>query len=286
MRGLAINPSPRSDAAVRLWQAPAPLRYWHLASLDAPTVAGVWSLAFAWTIHAPMPLWFPLLQGLVVWTVYVADRLLDVRAARMAHRPAALRERHRFHWRHRRMLVPLAGLAGCSAAAIALALTPARTYRGDSLLAAAALAYFSGVHSGSPRPERIPALAKEALVGAIFTAGCALPAFNLAESAQRTQLWLLVSFFAALAFLNCRAIGHWESDRSGSQPAVCAVLLAVCGGLLSCLAPARSAQLLAAGVVAALLLAGLHLIRRRVDPVTLRAAADLVLLTPLCLFCR
>ena len=53
-----------SRAAARPVDAPAPLRLWHLASLDAPTVAAVWGLAFAWAAHIALPRWIPALLAL------------------------------------------------------------------------------------------------------------------------------------------------------------------------------------------------------------------------------
>ena len=83
---ILANPSARevlAPGAPRpqpLWDAPIPLRFWHLASLDAPTVALVWSLGFAWAAGVGLPVWAPLLLALVAWAVYVGDRLLDARA--------------------------------------------------------------------------------------------------------------------------------------------------------------------------------------------------------------
>lgn len=282
----AAHPPLLSPGRRGLWQAPAILRFWHLASLDAPTVAVVWSFAFAYAARVRITLWFPLLQALVVWTVYVADRLLDVRAAHVARRIAPLRERHHFHWRHRRLLIPLAGLAACAAMAIVLVRMPARARESDSLLGAAALAYFSGVHAGRRRrASHFPPLLKEFLVGVLFATGCALPALSLAGPAQRMLLWPPILFFAALAFLNCRAIGVWESGQACAHIAVFAGLFAFCGALLCCFLTPGPALLVAAGSAAALSLAGLDLARHRMAPLALRAAADLVLLTPLFLFC-
>src|ERR1700744_3758153 len=88
--------------------APAIVRYWHLASFDAPTVAVVWALGFAWTVRVQLPGWAPVLIALVTWAVYVVDRLLDARAAFRSGDDNGLRERHFFHWKHRRILTPLA----------------------------------------------------------------------------------------------------------------------------------------------------------------------------------
>jgi len=69
----------------RQWVAPVPLRLWHLASLDAPTVAVVWTLGFAWAASVRLPPWIPVLLALATWAVYVADRLSGC-AAVPAHR--------------------------------------------------------------------------------------------------------------------------------------------------------------------------------------------------------
>lgn len=67
---------------------------------------------------------------------------------------------------------------------------------------------------------------------------------------------------------------------------IAAGLLVFAGLLCSALAMAwnaRAAALLACGALSALLLALLGRLRRRMTPLALRAAADLVLLTPLLL---
>ncbi len=276
--------------STRVLDAPAPLRLWHLASLDAPTVAAVWALAFAWAAGVRLPPWVPILVALATWSVYIGDRLLDARAALRSGNLHRLRARHFFHWRHRRILAPLAVAAASAAAAIVFVLMPAVLRERNSLLAAAALAYFSGVHSRRPPPPWLaPLLSKEFLVGALFTAGCALPALSRlhrlpGHGARLAPLLAAVAFFAALAWLNCHAIERWESGGISRIPA--ASLLGLAGLLLAAVflpTHPRLAALLAAGAASALLLALLHRLRHRLTPLALRAAADLVLLTPVLL---
>jgi hypothetical protein len=275
------------------------LRLWHLASLDAPSVALVWSLAFAWVARVRLPLWVPALLPLAVWAVYVGDRLLDAHAGLRSATLHRLRDRHLFHWRHRRVLLPLAIAAAAAAAWIIFDLMPASARERNSVLAAASLAYFARVHSGrklSPfmSPFLSPLFSKELLVALLFTAGCALPAWSRALSAPTflSPLLIPVTYFALLAWLNCHAIDRWEKRQGEGRPASTglpsifplASLIALLGLLLTVFlsgATPRSAALLAAGAAAALLLALLDRLRNRVNPVTLRAAADLALLTPL-----
>lgn len=264
--------------------APAPLRLWHLASFDAPTVAVVWSLAFAWVAHVRLPVWVPVLLSLAVWTVYVGDRLLDARAGLRAASLHRLRERHLFHWSHRRVLLPLA-VAAASAAWVIFVMIPAGVRERDSLLAAASLVYFTGVHSGR---KRSVLLSKEFLVGILFTAGCALPAWSR-TALPYAWFWPLlipVVYFALLAWLNCYAIERWETDAdSTSRRSVwlLGLFVAIAGAVTSAallVSQSRSAALLVCGAVAAFLLALLDRFRNRLSPVALRTAADLVLLTP------
>lgn len=307
------------------------LAFWHLASLDAPTVAVVWSFAFAWAGHVRLPLWVPLLLALVTWSVYVGDRLLDALAGLCKPALHTLRERHRFHWRYRRVLLPMAIAAACAAAGIILTFMPPLARARDSVLAAAALAYFSGVHTGRNAQQfslrwlrSFPG--KEFLVGVLFTTGCALPAWHRshAVAAPASTIWVFwipAAAFTLLAWLNCTCIARWEStdepfdsknksvvlgERSPrkarwtgvEEPACCdnrspgslrpmALALAAMALVLCILAATsahpRPAALLAAGAASALLLALLDRISFRVTPLALRAAADLVLLTPLAL---
>ncbi len=60
---------------------PRALHLWHLASLDAPTVAVVWTLAFAWAAGVHLDRWVLVLLASGTWTVYVGDRLLDAHRA-------------------------------------------------------------------------------------------------------------------------------------------------------------------------------------------------------------
>lgn len=275
-------------SASRRFDAPAPLAFWHLASFDAPTVAVVWSLAFAWAAKVQLALWTPVLLALVAWSVYIGDRLLDARSGLRSPELHELRERHFFHWRHRYVLLPLAACSALAAAGIVLEYMPLRARVPNSMLGVAALAYFSGVHSRRRLPR---VFTKEFLVGAIFTAGCALPAW-LRLRASGVHAWPLLApavYFAALAWLNCHAIGRWEAGNArplaaGVQPL--GVALALAGFTLACAAPeadARAAALLIAGAASALLLAVLDRVRGRLSPLALRALADLVLLTPLLL---
>jgi len=277
---------------------PASLRLWHLTSLDAPTVAVVWALAFAWVAGVALPMWVPLLLALVVWVVYIGDRLLDARADLHTPQIHSLRERHYFHYRHRRVLVPLAVAASCAAVVIVFFLMPAATRERNSVLAVAAGAYFSGVHSSRKLQKLLPPKlasldSKEFVVGLLFASGCALPALSRAASGSRSphwQLWSAAFFLAALAWLNCYAIERWEAagqPTRNSRVLPAASLLGLAGLLLTAAVlysnQPRAAALIAAGAGSAMLLAQLDRSQRCLTSLALRTCADLVLLSPVLL---
>jgi hypothetical protein len=290
-----VRTAQRSQSKSPAESALAPLRLWHLTSLDAPTVALVWTSGFCWAAGTRLSLQAALVIALGVWTVYVGDRLLDARASLGSSAEHALRERHYFHWRHRRLFLPFAVVAGAAAAILVLSCIPVVARERDSVLAAASLAYFARVHQRqlspirSRRPFFPPIITKELLVGVLFSFGCALPALGAAWAAPATTRWVLmtcVAFFAALAWLNCHAIEQWESgaELGTRQPLmrIALGLAAVCAvaALVLCRAHPRPALLLTAATASALLIALLDRLRSRLAPVTLRAAADLVLLAP------
>jgi hypothetical protein len=55
------------------------LHLWHLLSLDAPSVADLWTWFIAATLRARIPRFVPCAMFLMVWILYVGDRLLDGR---------------------------------------------------------------------------------------------------------------------------------------------------------------------------------------------------------------
>jgi hypothetical protein len=249
-------------------------------------VAVCWTLAFARAAGAELPSWVPVLVALVVWAVYVADRLLDARGDLARGCTRRLRERHLFHWRHRRWLAPLAGAAALTAGWILWQRVPPAVRHRDTLLAAMTLAYFTHVHRPQALARPKPTVrgfsrrvSKELLVGLLFTAGCLLPAWSRA-AAPLPQLGVPAVAYALLAWLNCALIDLWERPATplgqGWQPALWLAAAAAATALF--LAPPQ-ALLLAAAALSALLLAWLD--RIRIHPLSVRALADAALLVPL-----
>ncbi len=95
------------------------LHLWHLLSLDAPTVATLWTVFIAASVHLHLGL-IPLLSmASAVWLLYVADRLLDAR--QLVNDPLqrhGLEPRHLFHHRHRTAFLVAVALVSITLAAL------------------------------------------------------------------------------------------------------------------------------------------------------------------------
>ena len=289
-----ISPAAEAPEPCVVSDGPQILKLWHLASLDAPTVAVVWAWALSWCVHVHPAAETLAALALAVWAIYVFDRLLDGRAGLGSEEDRQLRERHYFHWRHRRALAGLASIAMTAAAWLALHRIGAGALRPDAAVAAATLIYFGGVHSRTSLLQRMlrragAPVSREFAVGTIFTAGCVLPALTTTRPSAFYPIALAgpACALAALAWLNVRAIGHWEGDtpdKNGVRgPALALAGLALAGAAALVHAEPRTAALLFLTAASSFLLLLLDRFRHRLEAVTLRAAADLVLLTPLLL---
>jgi hypothetical protein len=280
-------------------------RWWHLLSLDAPTVAALWSWTFARSMGVNLPWTAPLLLALGTWLVYVADRILDG----LLLAPPQLRERHFFYARHRAGTLITAAFATLALLWLIFTRMNPAARREDIVLFLAALAYFGLIHVWAPRStsgiERW--FPKELAVAFVFACAVAVPAWSRL-TVHRTSLIPLVSLFALLCWLNCVAIEKWEGwtkweqslpgRMSVSQPlqshsstrwaqhhlayVACGIaVLAAIGSTLSLLSATSlsTAPLYLACALSALLFLAFD--RSHLDALDLRIAADLALLTPL-----
>lgn len=269
----------------------APLRLWHLLSLDAPSVAVLWMLFFpgiAATAHRTHE---AAALGLAVWILYVADRLLDARSGN-----GMLRDRHLFHHRHRRVLL---AMVACVAPLLLLlvATLPAAVRTGWLLLSLPLCAYAAVIHRW--RPQRLP---KEFIVAVFFAVAVVLPAFS--QRPHSASVLTQAALFAGLCWMNCVAIARWEPvpkiswARSETPPearstawgsrhllAVGVVLIALFA-FIAVLSPGRRPDLCfaLAGALSASLLLLLDRKRRYLGATELRSLADAALLTPLLLW--
>jgi hypothetical protein len=272
-----------------------PLALWHLLSLDAPTVAALWTWFIAAGNHIRLPLASIFAMMITVWMLYAADRLMDARLAD-AHIASSrlssnddLEARHYFHHRHRS-----AFLTGILLASIALAALLPRL-ESDAIhlyliLGGLVFGYFILIHA-THSAHRLP---KEIAVGLCFAAATFIP--TVARHPD-LRLALLPSalLFAALCSLNCLFIYQWEHENSCTSRAhsitrlalrnlpSLTILLTLASTALTLLARHTPRTIPCAVAISAALLLLLHHRRRAISPTTLRAAADLALTAPLLL---
>lgn len=179
-------------------------------SLDAPVVAVLWQLLFARSFHVQFARSVTILLALVVWLIYVADRLLDVVKA-----PAQGAEttRHTFYRRHMwAFLFPLGG-GVVLAAWMSLTQLDAKTFYGGLVILLAVGAYLFTVHLVSPRREWLP---KEMLVGVLFALGTCFPVWEHMSSDFAVPVGPFL-LFTALCWMNCSAIEYQEWTRLRSR---------------------------------------------------------------------
>jgi hypothetical protein len=289
------------------------LCWWHLLSFDAPTVAVVWSYFFAHIMGVRLPWSAVLILGLGTWLIYIADRLLDGVAGDEL-RP--LRERHHFYARNRKHFLVIALGVGTTLLWLIATRMSFFTRRDDAIVFGVAMVYFGAIHgsalwgrhghylSKNGASGTRAWLPKEVAVAILFAAATAVPAWSRLGSdaaGKYAALSLAVICFAALCWLNCVAIEHWET-MDGREPSfnhmhastewagrnLAGIALTVCGiGLYMSAAtmtlpapPSVRFVFLSAALSAAALFA-LDRFRRNLSSIELRVAADAVLLTPL-----
>jgi hypothetical protein len=293
----SLKPSESAAQRTSLW--PQILERWHLLSLDAPTVAALWCWFFARAMRIDLPWHAPLLLALGTWFVYAADRILD---GSRANPSSPLRERHRFHARHRGAFLAAGVIGGCALLWLIAARMTANARFEDAVVFSAALLYLVLVHQPPlgavswPTPNRLP---KELAVGVVFAAATAVPAWSRLHS-ERQRLFPAVALFAALCWLNCVAIERWENlapDEQLRSPdahpstrwavehfrAVALVWAAVAAAFASASIASipRTLAVYLALTTSALCLAAIDLYREKLSSLHLRIAADAALLTPL-----
>jgi uncharacterized membrane protein YphA (DoxX/SURF4 family) len=183
--------------------------YPNLLSLDAPLVAVAWLYVFAETwrvVYLPSTTYVSL--ALVVWVLYVADRLLDASAGTSGS--ARLEARHIFHREHRRIFRVLA--VGAAVVALLLVVTGLATkIYGYAIFGTLMVAgFFTLSVFSSHGPDDIPH-AKNMIAGFAFAYGTSMLAFAYTgfEGVRLLQSPELICF-AVLCILNISAIDLWE----------------------------------------------------------------------------
>ncbi len=217
-----------------------------------------------------------------VWLLYAGDRLLDTRSSAVCTQE--LEARHRFHASHRGAFVVAVAGAVVVLAILLPGLPPAaiRLYLIEGSFLAG---YFVLIHASRSSP-RLP---KELAVGLFFAAATFIPTISR-EPLLRGPMLLPAALLVLLCSLNCLFIYHWEHPGrvSASLPTrvalrhlrMLSLVLFVAALATASLQPPAARTIAGAIAASTTLLVALDVCRNRISSTTLRAAADLVLLTP------
>ncbi|MGA8183092.1 MAG: hypothetical protein WB819_05550 [Terriglobia bacterium] len=280
----------QNKAGAQSGSSSTPLLWLTVLSLDAPAVAALWQLLFARSFHTRLGTSTTILLALVVWLIYVADRLLD---ALKAPAQGVEATRHIFYRRHLwAFLFPLC-IGFLLAAWMALTRLDVETFGDGVIILLAVGAYLLAVHLVSPEREWLP---KEMLVGVLFGLGTCFPVWEHMPN-DTTTIVAPFLLFTALCWMNCTAIEHEEwkrlRGRRFGKPhpwtvwmgrhfwLLSFVIAAVAVGLILAGVGRYHWQLLAAESLSALAFA---LIRYKEESLTIdqfRVLVDIALFTPL-----
>jgi len=290
----AANPFLLANAAFHLGKSA--WGWLHLLSLDAPLVAVLWQLLFAKALRVHLAPVVTLILALVIWLIYVADRILDSYRTR---KDASEALRHRFYRSHRIAFLPAFFTVLLATAWMSYADLGFRMWRDGLMLAAVVGGYFALVHlMGSRGDKWFP---KEIAVAILFGIGTFMP---VCVKIQQLHLRFLLPFllFLLVLWMNTLLIEYSEwvklRARDTGRPHESTILvgqhLAAFGFAVGVLAlcamagrwfPLARPILLAEGL-SALALGVLGWQWRRISSYAVRVAADAVLLTPLLLLFR
>jgi hypothetical protein len=267
----------------RLWLWP------NFLSLDAPLVAVLWQILLTRDLGTHVRAGEPLVLGLCVWLVYVADRVLDVlRPLRGGWEPARKTFYRRYLW-----IASMAGLCLLSITIpLAYCILRRSTFYAGLTLTVPVISYFAVIHLlPSGWRARWP---RELVVACLFTSGTFLAIWT-ANHKSIYSLWAPALLFFLLCWINCSAIETWEWQRNtlsqDSAPSGstrwAAHHITLIGFGIACLAALFGYMTLApvrfsgAAFASGIALAGIAVWRRSMPLHTIRVLVDLALCTPL-----
>ncbi|MEO7099553.1 MAG: hypothetical protein ABI162_09350 [Luteolibacter sp.] len=182
----------------------------NLLSLDAPLVAVAWLYIFAKTWRVDYHPWEAYVSlALVVWVIYVADRLLD--SSMNTGGGGTLEARHEFHRRYQKLFLIGAGIAGLAALILVVSYMSYAIYH-YVLIGGVVVAGFFGLSMLSVQEGNEVPHTKNILAGAGFAFGTAMMAHVYLPGRGLYDMIASREFicFAVLCTLNISAIDLWE----------------------------------------------------------------------------
>lgn len=196
-----------SEQRKPLWLIP------NLLSLDAPLVAVAWLYIFAKTWRVDYHPWEAYVSlGLVVWVIYVLDRLLDV--SLQSGSSGKLEARHEFHHKYRIWFTIGAIIAGLVALVLVICYMSYAIYH-YVLIGGVVVAGFFGLSMLSSQDKNEIPHTKNILAGIGFSYGTAMMAHVYLPGHDVYEMLMspLFLFFGILCALNISAIDFWEHAR-------------------------------------------------------------------------
>lgn len=196
-----------SEQRKPLWLIP------NLLSLDAPLVAVAWLYIFAKTWRVDYHPWEAYVSlGLVVWVIYVLDRLLDV--SLQSGSSGKLEARHEFHHKHRLLFTIGAVIAGITALVLVISYMSYAIYH-YVLIGGVVVAGFFGLSMLSSQDKNEIPHTKNILAGIGFSYGTAMMAHVYLPGHDVYEMLgsRLFIYFGILCALNISAIDFWEHAR-------------------------------------------------------------------------
>ena len=191
--------------------------YPNLLSLDAPLVSVAWLYVFAQAWRLGYHPWYAYVAlGLVVWSIYIFDRLLDV--SMMSATPEKLEPRHRFHAKHRNWLIVLLFVA-MSGASYLLVMELPRAIFSYLVMGAVLVAGFFGLSMLASENREDVGLSKNLMAGVAFAYGTSMTACVYRAELGVLDLMLSREFicFGVLCMLNIAAIDFWEHAKKSED---------------------------------------------------------------------
>jgi len=243
-----------------------PVWLWmNLLSLDAPLVAVVWQEFLAHCYPSALRPAGRLMLGLTVWAIYLADRLLDVRAQSTGTETLA----HRFCRRNQALASTLLGVALIADLILALLWLRPAVFSNGLVVSAGVVTYFGAFPVG-----RFAVRGKPLAAAVLFTTGVFVVAWTGTANPEKT-LGLPAAAFCLLCLANLGLIRCWEHRMETVRTVAEIVLLALIAAFFGA-SPWYAAVALSAAGLAALAFLG-----DRLSRAARRVLADAVLLSPL-----
>ena len=183
-------------------------------------VALAWLHVFAESWRLGYHPWYAYVSlGLVVWSIYIFDRLLDV--SMMCATPEKLEPRHQFHQRHRKILAVLLCAAILGAVFLLVTELP-RAIFSYLLMGSILVAGFFGLSMLASENREEVGLSKNLMAGIAFAYGTAMTACVYRAELGLSDLLLSREFicFGVLCMLNIAAIDFWEHAKRSDDDEV------------------------------------------------------------------